>query len=86
MAMAKRCIFMDSDGICHGKYMGFRCIGKKCELYGKFMIDDADCAYLINGYCKKFRVFGCKYADDKTKCPYFKKYLEGDEKEILGKP
>ena len=84
----KKCIFMDEEGICHGKYMGFRCIGERCEIYNNkiYQMDEDECAYYINGYCKKFAVFGCRYPKDKTKCPYFKRYLEEKEKKILGRP
>jgi len=30
-----KCIFKDENGICHGRYKGFKCIGERCEDYGK---------------------------------------------------
>ena len=76
-----KCIFMDDDGICHGRYKGFKCIEDKCEWYGKYMIPEGICAYWRDGYCKKLKIFTC---DGKNKeCPYYTDYLEEEEYKLV---
>ncbi len=78
-----KCIFMDSDGICHGRYKGFKCNEEKCEDYGKYMIPEGFCAYWRDGYCKKLGIFTC---DGKNKdCPYYTEYLEEEEYNLVFK-
>ncbi len=76
-----KCVFMDDEGICHGRYKGFKCIEEKCEDYGKYMVPEGVCAYWRDGYCKKLHIFTC---DGKNKkCPYYKEYIEEEEKYLF---
>ncbi|NPA75132.1 MAG: hypothetical protein GXO25_03500 [Euryarchaeota archaeon] len=69
-----KCIFLDSNGICHGRYMGFKCIEEKCEWYGKYFVPVGICAFWVEGYCKKLGLFNC---DGKNReCPYYTEYVE----------
>ncbi len=76
-----KCIFMDENGICHGRYMGFKCIEEKCENYGKAMTVKGICVYWVDGYCKKRKIFNC---DGKDKsCPYYREYIDQEEYDEL---
>lgn len=69
-----KCAFEDLDGICHGRYRGYKCIKENCEWYGKFPVFEGKCVYFYNGYCKKRGIFDC---DGKNKgCRYYKEFLE----------
>ncbi|MGC8585353.1 MAG: hypothetical protein ACP5RZ_03655 [Thermoplasmata archaeon] len=69
-----KCAFEDENGVCHGRYRGYKCIEESCELYGKFPVLEGRCVFYDNGYCKKLGIFDC---DGKNKsCKYYREYLE----------
>jgi len=72
-----RCAFEDEYGFCHGPYRGFKCIGEKCKIYGKFIVPEGLCAYYRDGYCKKMKTFNCDGKN--TDCPYYRTYVENEE-------
>lgn len=53
-AVALRCLYLQKDGKCSGRYKGFACIGDRCKA------DKEACPHYDRGfYCTKFGRFGC---------------------------
>jgi hypothetical protein len=65
------CKFIDSKGICTGKYQGYACIKKQCPSQQEAMA----CEFRDRSgdYCKKYNRFGCV---GKESCSSLADYLD----------
>lgn len=50
-----RCVHLEEDGRCSGRYKGFGCIGERCRAD-----KEPPCPHYVDGfYCRRFGRFGC---------------------------
>lgn len=68
-----KCRYMDDNGLCRGRYYGFKCIGELCEDWGRYMVSKSNlchfCVYFKDGYCEYKKAL---ITEDIYECGFFK--------------